>query len=196
MVKTLPRTFCQWKSPPKLICSIWISFDRKISVDPPSESSLGWLKLLTKSVSNRISGVKNLESHTASLLRALPLSQVQSANANGVCVSTAGAVEAADVESCGGVDSAGATASAGPLSLARAPGIAGDGVAGAAFPFSCDSSCSMRAFIAASSLATSADTAGFGAAAGRVDDSLVVDAASAESSDESSPGSCTFALFV
>ena len=31
MVKTRPRTFCQWKSPPKLICSTWTSSDRKIS---------------------------------------------------------------------------------------------------------------------------------------------------------------------
>src|SRR5437879_1425894 len=83
MVRTLPRTFCQWKSPPKLICSIWTSFDRKISLDPPIVSSLGWLKLLIKSVSNLISGVKNFESHTASLLRAVPLSQVQSAYAKG-----------------------------------------------------------------------------------------------------------------
>jgi hypothetical protein len=36
-----------------------------------------------KSVSKRISGVKNFESQTASLLRAVPLSQVQSAKAKG-----------------------------------------------------------------------------------------------------------------
>ena len=61
-----------------------------ISLDPPIVSSWGWLKLLTKLVSNLISGVKNFESHTASLLRGVPFSQVQSAYANGVCVSTGG----------------------------------------------------------------------------------------------------------
>jgi hypothetical protein len=41
------------------------------------------LKEVTKCVSNRISGVKNLESQTTSLLRAVPFSQVQSAKAKG-----------------------------------------------------------------------------------------------------------------
>src|SRR5258708_22466140 len=53
-------------------CSNSISFERKISVSPPSESSFGWLKQLTKLVPNLTSGVKNFETHTTSLLRTLP----------------------------------------------------------------------------------------------------------------------------
>ena len=33
MDRILPRTFCQWKSPPTLICSTWNSPDRNDSVD-------------------------------------------------------------------------------------------------------------------------------------------------------------------
>src|SRR5208282_4330244 len=47
MVKIRPRTFCQWKSPPTLICSTWTSLVLKISVEPPRVSSLGWLKSIT-----------------------------------------------------------------------------------------------------------------------------------------------------
>src|SRR5208282_124337 len=115
-VKIRPRTFCQWKSPPKLICSTWTSFDRKISVDPPSVSSLGWLKLLTKSVSSLISGVKNLESHTTSLLCGLPFIQLQSANAKGSDLAGFSGLVAggADVDwSCGGAGPAVAAVSAG-----------------------------------------------------------------------------------
>src|ERR1019366_6459962 len=106
-----PRTSCQWKSPPTLICSIWTSFDRKISVDPPSESSFGWLKLLTKSVSNLISGVKNFESHTASLLRGLAFIHVQSAKAKGTVGSGFFGLAAGGAAvdwSCGCADPAGA----------------------------------------------------------------------------------------
>src|SRR5208337_2905147 len=95
---------------------------------------------------------------------------------------------AADMDwSCGCTGSAGATASAGLLSRARALTMAVDGCSGAALPFSCNSSCSMRAFRAASSLATSAGTAGFGETVGRAGDSLVVDPTSAELSGEGSP---------
>ena len=54
----------------------------------------------------------------------------------------------------------------------------------------------MRAFIALSSFATSAGTAEFGAVAGWAGDTLVVDCASAEPSDEGPPGSCNSATFV
>src|SRR5208282_934563 len=129
-VKIRPRTFCQWKSPPALICSTWTSFDRKISVDPPSVSSFGWLKLLTKSVSSLISGVKNFESHTASLLWGLPFIQLQSAKAKGSDLAGFSGLVAggADVDwSCGGAGPAAAAGSAGvgaeSVAFARPTGI-------------------------------------------------------------------------
>src|ERR1035438_4085403 len=137
MVRSLPRTFCQWKSPPTLICSTWISFERKISVDPPSVSSLGWLKLLTKSVSNRISGVKNFESHTASLLWGLPFSQDQSAKAKGTdggCFSGVAAGVATD-SVCGSAGEGGPRAGASSLAFATGPAAAVDGGSGAALAF-------------------------------------------------------------
>jgi len=59
---------------------------------------------------------------------------------------------------CGWAGSDGVRASAGPPSFATAFATALDGCAGAAFALSCNSSCSIRAFMALSSFATSAGT--------------------------------------
>src|SRR5271168_1461606 len=92
------RTLSQWKSPPTPSCSSWTSCDRKSSLDPPIEWSVGLLKSYTYTVSARISGVKNFESQNISLVRGLPLSQVQSASENGsILAGAASAVAFAEV---------------------------------------------------------------------------------------------------
>src|SRR5215470_16110774 len=82
-VISLPRTLFQWKSPPTPNCVTWNSCDRKSSLDPPIESSDGWLKFWTYTESALISGVKNFVSKGRSFARGVPFSQVQSANAKG-----------------------------------------------------------------------------------------------------------------
>src|SRR5215469_13009716 len=64
-------------------CVTWNSCDRKSSLDPPIESSDGWLKFWTYTESALISGVKNFVSKGRSFARGVPFSQVQSANAKG-----------------------------------------------------------------------------------------------------------------
>src|ERR1019366_6768400 len=116
----------------------------------------------TKSVSNLISGVKNFESHTVSLLRGLAFIQVQSAKAKGTDLAGFSGLVAggADVDwSCGGAGPAAAAVSAGvgagSVAFARPTGVS----VVAPGAFSSISSSSMRAFITVSSLAMSVELA-------------------------------------
>src|SRR6202022_4100871 len=132
------------------------------------------------------------ESHTASLLRAVPLSQVQSANAKGTLGSGLAAGDV-DVDSVNGwAGSAGTTASAVLVSLPGALSAADDSPC-AALPFSCNSSCSIRAFIALSSFATSAGTARLGVVVGWAAWVVVDPASAAAPSGEGCAGSGTSA---
>src|SRR5262249_8922514 len=119
-----------------------------------------------KLASRRISGVKNFESHTTSLLRGLPLSQVQSAYANGaagsvlagaawacVCLVevavTGGLAAFSSTEGSRGLDSDSAT----PEPVALAAPVESDGPCCAR---SCASSSWMRKRIRSSSFKISA----------------------------------------
>jgi hypothetical protein len=122
--------------------------------------------------SARISGVKNFVSKAVSLLRGLPLSQVQSQSEKGAIFSFFAGAAVVPLGACKDATAGLALAAAGAAS--NCAGTAATAVAGIADPgcaaarlFNSASSCSMRAFITASSLAISSDISGSGFAAGR-----------------------------
>src|SRR5208282_288334 len=149
-------------------------------------------------MSARISGVKNFESKATSLLRGLPLSQVQSQSEKGsIFAFFVGAAEESP-DGCATIACAGNATSKG-AAFAGTTG-ARDALVVASIVafvvmlvvmfvvavrlFNSASSCSMRAFIASNSFAISAAT-GSGAAAGR-----------AEDTSGAAGGSCKTATFV
>src|ERR1700722_11325617 len=109
-------------------------------------------------MSARISGVKNFESKAVSLLRGLPLSQVQSQSENGAIFSFF--VNAADEESLDICATAGSADATGKAAILAEVSRAGDTSVVAARLFSSASSSSIRAFMAASSFAMSTELAG------------------------------------
>ena len=140
-------------------------------------------------MSARISGVKNFESQTASLLRAVPFSHVQSAYANGVCVSIAGADEAAacvDEPSLwgGASGSTGEGVDTGSGILADSLVTAMDFRSAPERTFNADSSSAIRAFMISSSLVISAGTAGSGTFTGDEEAFPVVALPRPDSSDD------------
>src|SRR5271168_3479367 len=151
------RTLSQWKSPPTPSCSSWTSCDRKSSLDPPIEWSVGLLKSYTYTVSARISGVKNFESQKISFVRGLPFSQVQSASEKGSIFAgaAASAVLFADVADSAvvvtGAAGAALNGATGTVAFALVAGVVGR--SGALAFFSSASSSSMRFRIASNSLA-------------------------------------------
>src|SRR3984957_1062406 len=120
-------------------------------------------------MSARISGVKNFESKAVSLLRGLPLSQVQSQSENGTIFSFAGGVATeAVLNDCAIGGWIGAAAAIGSAAILGGASNAGDTSAGAVRLLSSASSTSIRAFIAANSLTMSL-VAGSGAGVGRAE---------------------------
>src|ERR1039458_5335654 len=111
-------------------------------------------------MSARISGVKNFESKAVSLLRGLPLSQVQSQSEKGTIFSTFVGVAVADPPGvCATTASAGAAAG-NASTLARVPAAEDVSVAAVRLfsSASCALICSMRTFIAASSFSSASAT--------------------------------------
>src|ERR1700728_3681814 len=149
-------------------------------------------------MSARISGVKNFESKATSLLRGLPLSQLQSQSEKGAIFSFfTGAAAVESLDACAADRAGAALAVAAPGSrftgtTAAAgaggadPGCVDPGCGVAARLFSSASSCSMRTFITASSLAISAEVSGSGLAVGRAEGGAVLFVALVSSGD----GSC------
>src|SRR5208282_6406049 len=117
-------------------------------------------------MSARISGVKNFESKAVSLLRGLPLSQVQSQSENGAIFSLFVGAAKESLDGCANTASAGAAT--GKVTAALSEVSAAREASAAARTFSSASSCSMRAFMAASSFAISSELSGFGGTTDRL----------------------------
>ncbi|MGA2302533.1 MAG: hypothetical protein ABSG77_17780 [Candidatus Acidiferrum sp.] len=128
-------------------------------------------------MSNLISGVKNFESHTASLLWGLPFIQLQSAKAKGSLGGCFAGLAAGDSLGACAADTAGPAlvvvgagsgfaGTAAGADVADPPGD-GDARSVALRPFSSALSCSISACMAANCFATAGDISGSGAAADR-----------------------------
>src|ERR1700677_3344204 len=128
-------------------------------------------------MSARISGVKNFESKAASLVRGLPFSQVQSQSEKGAIFAllAATAVEGVIFNDCatGAAVAGGAT---GVLAFALVTTVVG--CSAATWASSAASSCSMRFFMAASSLMISCSVSGIAAPACGLADATALDEAS------------------
>ena len=99
--------------------------------------------------------MKNFESNAASLVRGLPFNQVKSANANGAGCSVDGSAGTVGVGVEAFAVTTGTPAEAGGVVRAVAEGAdEAAGVSVACFALSCDSSSSMRCFIASSSFSS------------------------------------------